>query len=76
MIARYGAGWRDSWQKGLQRRRRRRHRPPQCHFLMPSTRPRLLRGSFDFGDHGGGAAHETGVGIIERFDAVGMLENL
>jgi len=42
MIARYGAGWRDSWQRGLQRRWRRRHRPPQCHFLMPPTKRRLL----------------------------------
>ena len=36
MVARHRAGWR-----GLQRRCRHHHHP-QCHFLMPSARPRLL----------------------------------
>ena len=40
MIPRYGAGRQDSWQRGLRRRQRRHHRPIQCHFLMPRTRPK------------------------------------
>ena len=41
MIARFGAGWWD-WQRGFQRRCRH-HRSLQCHFLIPSTRPRPLQ---------------------------------
>ena len=33
-----------------------------------------MSGSFDFGDHGGGAA--VGVGTVGPFGAVGVLENL
>jgi len=43
MFARYDAGWQNSWQRGLERRRRCHHRP-QYDFLMPSTRPMLLPG--------------------------------
>src|SRR5712691_5008299 len=33
MFARFEAGWRNSWQRGLERRGRCHHRPPQCDFL-------------------------------------------
>ena len=36
-----------------------------------------MPGSLDFGDHGGGAAHEMpGAGTVDPVGAVGMLGNL
>ena len=36
-----------------------------------------MPGSFDFGDHDSGAAHETpGAGTVDPVGAVGMLGNL